>query len=84
MPWVHPWDTSAAKAPLGLPKIASTRRSYSGINMPILLGAVYGILLCCKEAGAFMGASRYGNNSESWIIRGLTVLQQMGARLINS
>ena len=40
VPWVQPWGTSAAKAPLGLPKNASTGRSYSGINVLILWGAV--------------------------------------------
>ncbi|MDI6025966.1 zincin-like metallopeptidase domain-containing protein [Corticibacterium sp. UT-5YL-CI-8] len=40
VPWVQPWGTSAAKAPLGLPKNASTGRSYSGINILILWGAV--------------------------------------------
>ena len=40
VPWVQPWGTSAAKAPLGLPKNAATSRSYSGINVLILWGAV--------------------------------------------
>ncbi|ODT53007.1 MAG: antirepressor [Methylobacterium sp. SCN 67-24] len=40
VPWVQPWGTSAAKAPLGLPKNATTGRSYSGINVLILWGAV--------------------------------------------
>ena len=40
LPWVQPWGTAAAKAPLGLPKNASTGRSYSGINILILWGAV--------------------------------------------
>ncbi|BCH21533.1 ArdC family protein [Mesorhizobium sp. L-8-3] len=40
VPWVQPWGTSAAKAPLGLPKNAATSRSYSGINILILWGAV--------------------------------------------
>ncbi|MBZ9799422.1 ArdC family protein [Mesorhizobium sp. ES1-4] len=39
-PWVQPWGTSAAKAPLSLPKNASTQRSYTGINVLILWGAV--------------------------------------------
>ena len=39
-PWVQPWGTSAAKAPLGLPKNASTDRQYSGINVLLLWGAV--------------------------------------------
>ena len=40
VPWVRPWGTSAAKAPLGLPKNATTGRNYSGINILILWGAV--------------------------------------------
>ncbi|MDX8449383.1 ArdC family protein [Mesorhizobium captivum] len=39
-PWVQPWGTPAAAAPLGLPKNASTGRNYSGINILILWGAV--------------------------------------------
>ena len=30
VPWVQPWGTSAAKAPLAIPKNASTARHYSG------------------------------------------------------
>ena len=40
VPWVQPWGTAAAKAPLGLPKNASTHRQYSGINVLLLWGAV--------------------------------------------
>ncbi len=40
VPWVQPWGTTAAKAPLGLPKNASTDRQYSGINVLLLWGAV--------------------------------------------
>ncbi|GEM_PF-4219601 len=39
-PWVQPWGTASAKAPLGLPRNAATGRSYSGINILILWGAV--------------------------------------------
>ncbi|MEI9425284.1 zincin-like metallopeptidase domain-containing protein [Mesorhizobium sp. Cs1299R1N1] len=39
-PWVQPWGTAAAKAPLCLPKNASTGRHYTGINVLILWGAV--------------------------------------------
>ncbi|QPC91517.1 ArdC family protein [Mesorhizobium sp. INR15] len=39
-PWVQPWGTSAANASLALPKNASTQRSYTGINVLILWGAV--------------------------------------------
>jgi antirestriction protein ArdC len=40
MPWVQPWGTEAAKAPLAMPKNASTGRFYSGINVLILWGSV--------------------------------------------
>ena len=40
VPWVQPWGTAAAKAPLAMPKNASTSRSYSGINVLLLWGAV--------------------------------------------
>jgi antirestriction protein ArdC len=40
VPWVQPWGTVAAKAPLALPKNASTGRFYSGINVLILWGSV--------------------------------------------
>jgi hypothetical protein len=40
IPWVQPWGTAAAKAPLALPKNASTARQYSGVNILILWGAV--------------------------------------------
>ncbi|HLI12381.1 MAG TPA: zincin-like metallopeptidase domain-containing protein [Alphaproteobacteria bacterium] len=40
VPWVQPWGTAAAKAPLAMPANAVTRRQYSGINVLILWGAV--------------------------------------------
>ena len=39
-PWVQPWGSSAAKAPLAMPCNAATGRHYSGINVLILWGAV--------------------------------------------
>ncbi|WP_018318990.1 ArdC family protein [Bradyrhizobium sp. WSM2793] len=39
VPWVQPWGTAAAKAPLVMPKNASTDRSYSGINILLLWGS---------------------------------------------
>jgi antirestriction protein ArdC len=35
LPWVQPWGTAAAKAPLAMPKNAATGRQYSGINVLI-------------------------------------------------
>ena len=40
LPWVQAWGTSATKAPLAMPRNASTGRQYSGINVLILWGAV--------------------------------------------
>lgn len=40
VPWVQPWGTAAAKAPLAIPANAATGRQYSGINVLILWGAV--------------------------------------------
>jgi antirestriction protein ArdC len=40
VPWVQPWGTAATKAQLAMPKNASTSRTYSGINVLILWGAV--------------------------------------------
>lgn len=40
VPWVQPWGTEAAKAPLAMPNNAATDRGYSGINILILWGAV--------------------------------------------
>src|SRR6202166_5254528 len=40
VPWVQPWGTAAAKAPLAMPKNAATGRNYSGINVLILWGSV--------------------------------------------
>ncbi|MGJ8530797.1 MAG: ArdC family protein [Alphaproteobacteria bacterium] len=40
VPWVQPWGTAAAKAPLAMPNNATTGRGYSGINILILWGAV--------------------------------------------
>lgn len=39
VPWVRPWGTAAAKAPLAMPKNASTDRQYSGVNILLLWGA---------------------------------------------
>lgn len=38
VPWVQPWETS--RAPLGLPRNASTGRSYSGVNVLLLWEAL--------------------------------------------
>jgi antirestriction protein ArdC len=40
VPWVQPWGTAAAKAPLAMPNNAATGRQYGGINILMLWGAV--------------------------------------------
>ena len=35
-PWVQPWGSASAKAPLAMPRNAATGRHYSGINVLIL------------------------------------------------
>ncbi|MHA7772190.1 ArdC family protein [Roseibium sp. M-1] len=40
VPWVQPWGTAAAKASLSMPQNVSTGRTYSGINVLLLWGAV--------------------------------------------
>ena len=39
VPWVQPWGTAAAKAPLAMARSVATGRQYSGINVLILWGA---------------------------------------------
>ena len=49
VPWVQPWGTAGANAPLAMPRNAATQRRYSGINVLILWGAVI--------EGGFVGQS---------------------------
>jgi antirestriction protein ArdC len=51
VPWVQPWGTAAAKAPLALPKSAASGRQYSGINILVLWGA----------------ATEHGFTGQSWL-----------------
>lgn len=72
-PWVQPWGSSTAQAPLGLPRNASTGRAYGGINILILWGAViqHGFpgqgWLTYRQAAALGGNVRKGE-------RGTTVV----------
>jgi antirestriction protein ArdC len=59
---VQPWGTSAAKAPLGLPKNATTSRTYSGINVLILWGAVIEHGFPCQGWLTFRQALSLGGN----------------------
>jgi antirestriction protein ArdC len=49
VPWVQPLGTGATTAPLAMPVNAATGRSYSGINVLLLWGAV--------TTGGFSGQS---------------------------
>ena len=40
VPWAQPWDSAAGAVPLTIPRNASTKRSYSGINILTLWSAV--------------------------------------------
>lgn len=40
LPWIQPWGASSVQASLAMPRNASTRRAYSGVNVLILWGAV--------------------------------------------
>ena len=40
VPWVQPWKTAAANAPLAMPRNAATQRRYSGVNVLILWSEV--------------------------------------------
>jgi hypothetical protein len=69
VPWVQPWGTSAAKAPLGLPKNAATSRSYSGINVLTLeKHRTYGTGPAYRKLG---GRVVYAiDDLETWAARG--------------
>lgn len=41
LPWVQPWGASVAAPSLGLPRNVTSGRTYSGINVLILWGAVF-------------------------------------------
>ena len=62
VPWVQPWGTSVAKAPIAMPKNAATQRRYSGINVLILWGAVIGRGFAGQSWLTFRQASSLGGN----------------------
>ena len=45
-----------------------------------VLVACSGTFTALRKHGRFVRACIYGNNSETKLVRGLTILQQMGAR----
>jgi len=62
VPWVQPWGTPQAKAGLGLPRNARTERSYSGINILILWGAVIAKGFVCQNWLTFRQAKELGGS----------------------
>ncbi|TPN37948.1 DUF1738 domain-containing protein [Mesorhizobium sp. B2-3-3] len=62
VPWVQPWGTAAAKAPLAMPRNAATGRHYSGINVLILWGAVIDHGFCAQSWLTFRQAVALGGN----------------------
>ena len=66
LPWVKPWDTAHASCTVGLPRNAVSGKSYSGINILLLWGAVIErgfpgqLWLTFKQAKALGGTVRKG------------------------
>jgi len=62
LPWVQPWGTAGVSAPLAMPKNASTGRTYSGVNVLILWGAVVARGFSCQSWLTFRQALSLGGN----------------------
>ena len=62
LPWIQPWGTAAAKAPLAMPRNAATGRGYSGINVLILWGAVVQHGFPCQSWLTFRQALSLGGH----------------------
>ena len=62
VPWVQPWGTAAAKAPLAMPKNASTDRQYSGVNVLTLWGAAFERGFTCQSWLTFRQALSLGSH----------------------
>lgn len=62
LPWVQPWGTAAAKAPLAMPRNAATARCYSGVNVLILWGAVVQHGFPCQSWLTFRQALSLGGH----------------------
>jgi antirestriction protein ArdC len=62
VPWVQPWGTAAAAAPLAMPKNAATGRRYSGINVLILWDAVIAQGFASQDWLTFRQALNLGGN----------------------
>jgi antirestriction protein ArdC len=73
LPWVQPWGTAAAKAPLAMPRNAATGRCYSGVNVLILWGAVIQHGFPCQSWLTFRQALSLGGHVRRGE-RGITVV----------
>ncbi|MEO3434476.1 zincin-like metallopeptidase domain-containing protein [Inquilinus sp. CAU 1745] len=62
LPWVQPWGFCSVSAPLAMPKNAATGRTYSGINILILWGAVVARGFSCQSWLTFRQALSLGGN----------------------
>lgn len=62
VPWVQPWRSDGAAALVGLPSNAATGRTYSGINILILWGAVIERGFACQSWLTFRQALSLGGN----------------------
>jgi antirestriction protein ArdC len=62
LPWIQPWSTTTAKAPLAMPKNAATGRGYSGVNVLILWGAVIQHGFPCQNWLTFRQALSVGGH----------------------
>lgn len=62
VPWVQPWRTAAANAPLAMPRNAATQRRYSGINVLILWSAIIERGFACQSWLTFRQALGLGGN----------------------
>ena len=62
LPWVQPWGTAAAKAPLAMPTNAATGRGYSGVNVLMLWGAVISLGFPSQGWLTFRQALSLGGN----------------------
>lgn len=62
VPWVQPWGTATARAPLAMPRNTATGRRYSGINVLILWGAVNACGFTGQSWLTFRQALGFGGN----------------------
>lgn len=61
IPWVQPWGSGSAKAPIGMPRNATTGRAYSGINILMLWASVIENRFSTQSRLTFRQAAAGGN-----------------------